>query len=895
MYGLSYRRFSILHRVKTIGCHRCHNNGKNRKFSCRVSIPLIFSLVIILITQSIVPFSTGFSKSLPAVGIDTLIPFNVPFESKDSRSPDIFRMPAYGQETGEDQYIVLLNRNDSFLSSTVNNDNQVRLMAEESKSRGAEVIRTYNSLNGYVIRIPEYSRTSILEDLRSDPRVAEVEVDQRVYAFNHMQSLPTGVDRIDGELSYTKAGDGTGSVQVDVAVLDTGIDLTHPDLNVYKSTTFVTGTSSAKDDNGHGTLVAGIIGAKDNHVGVVGVAPDARLWAVKVLDKTGSGLISDIIAGIDYVVEHSNEIDVANLSFGCQCTSNALDSAINRAVGSGITFATAAGNSNKNANSFSPANNPNVMAVSAIVDTDGKCGAKGPSSTFGSDDTLASFSNYGSVIDVAAPGVGILSTSMNGGYAKVSGTSAAAPHVTGAAALYIAQHPAATPNDVKLALLKNSVPPTAVCDGNGWGYFTGDKDSSKEPLLSVKQIEPVPNKPPTADPKSATTKMNTPVDITLSGKDPENRPLTFNVVDLPKNGKVTSVPGSSNIVRYTPNLGFTGSDSFTYTAKDDKGATSSKATVKILIELDATCTDLQPVALSASGSDSNVPSNAIDNNLNTRWSDNGVGSWIQLDLGSKKSICSVDIGWYRGNLRENNFVISVSDNANTFTNKFTGTSSGSTTSPEKYTLPAGTEGRYVRITVNGNTENNWASITEIAVFGSAATSGSSCTKQPPTAISASGFISPNSPSKAIDNNFNTRWANKGVGSWIQLDLGSTKNICSVDVAWYLGSVRQFKFDISISNDGASFTQVRSGTSSGTTTAFEKYTLPAGTEARFIRITVNGNDVTTYGNAAEIAVFGSASGQSPTLAASDSDAIEKFDVSYSKKLDSTKPGFHKTGQ
>jgi hypothetical protein len=271
----------------------------------------------------------------------------------------------------------------------------------------------------------------------------------------------------------------------------------------------------------------------------------------------------------------------------------------------------------------------------------------------------------------------------------------------------------------------------------------------------------------------------------------------------------------------------------------------------------ATCNKLSVTSVSASGNDGNVPTNVLDNNLNTRWSDNGVGSWIQLDLGSKKSICSVDIAWYRGNVRENNFAISVSDNGNTFTNKFTGTSSGSTTSPEKYTLPAGTEGRYVRITVNGNTENNWASITEIAVFGSDGTS-SSCTKQPPTAISASDFWGSNSPSKAIDNNFNTRWANKGVGSWIQLDLGSTKNICSVDIAWYLGQARQFKFDISVSvsNDGTSFAKVRSGTSSGTTTAFEKYTLPAGTEARYVRITVNGNDVTTYGNAAEIAVFGS---------------------------------------
>jgi hypothetical protein len=129
------------------------------------------------------------------------------------------------------------------------------------------------------------------------------------------------------------------------------------------------------------------------------------------------------------------------------------------------------------------------------------------------------------------------------------------------------------------------------------------------------------------------------------------------------------------------------------------------------------CNALSITGVTASGDDGNIPSNVLDNNANTRWSNNGVGSWIQLDLGSKKSICSVDIAWYRGNLRQNDFVISVSDNGNSFTNVFTGTSSGTTTSPEKYTMPAGTEGRYLRITVNGNSENDWASITEIAIFG----------------------------------------------------------------------------------------------------------------------------------------------------------------------------------
>jgi F5/8 type C domain len=130
----------------------------------------------------------------------------------------------------------------------------------------------------------------------------------------------------------------------------------------------------------------------------------------------------------------------------------------------------------------------------------------------------------------------------------------------------------------------------------------------------------------------------------------------------------------------------------------------------------ATCEELPVTSVTANGNDGNVPANLIDNNVNTRWSNLGSGSWIQLDLGSMKSICSVDVNWYRGDIRQNNFVISVSNDGTTFTNKFSGTSNLGTTA-EIYSLPAGTEGRYIRIMVNGNTENQWASVTEVAVNG----------------------------------------------------------------------------------------------------------------------------------------------------------------------------------
>jgi subtilisin len=331
------------------------------------------------------------------------------------------------------------------------------------------------------------SAANALRDISAkDPRVAYIEQDQKVQAF---QALPTGINRVDADLSPARSGDGTGSVNADIAILDTGIDFSHRDLNIYAQKTFVSGTSSANDDNGHGTHIAGIAAAKDNGYGVVGVAPGARLWAIKILDSTGSGFISTIIAGIDYISKYSSLVDVANLSFGCQCKSSALDNAISNAVAKGITFVVAAGNAHTDAATFAPANNPNVIAVSAIADSDGKCGGRGPSTSYGRDDSFASFSNYGSTVDMADPGVSILSTYKGNSYAYISGTSMAAPHVTGGAALYKATvNPSASQSAVKSALLNQGSKISTVCDGNGHGYFTGDPDPYNEPLLYARYL-----------------------------------------------------------------------------------------------------------------------------------------------------------------------------------------------------------------------------------------------------------------------------------------------------------------------------------------------------------------------------------------------------------------------
>lgn len=232
--------------------------------------------------------------------------------------------------------------------------------------------------------------------------------------------------------------DSDGSANVDIAIIDTGISLSHPDLNVYRNVTFVNGTLNGDDDMGHGSHVAGVAAAKDNDVGIVGIAPGARLWAIKVCDELGECDVLDQIEGIEYAIRHAEEIDIINLRLE-NPNSISLNKVIDEAVKAGITVVAAAGNYGEDASNTIPANNPNVITVSAIADTDGICGGVGPAvpeDVAGEpmdDDTFAYFSNFGLPVKVAAPGVGILSTLNGTDYGVDSGTSMAAPHVTGAA------------------------------------------------------------------------------------------------------------------------------------------------------------------------------------------------------------------------------------------------------------------------------------------------------------------------------------------------------------------------------------------------------------------------------------------------------------------------------
>jgi subtilisin len=345
---------------------------------------------------------------------------------------------------------------------------------------GASLRHVYrHALSGYSATLSP----SKVAALRADPSVAAVVPDRtlRIQA----QSLPTGINRIDGELSSTVSGNGAGDVNVDIAIIDTGI-ASHPDLNVVGGVNCV-GGSSFNDDNGHGTHVAGTAAARDNADHVVGVAPGARLHAVKVLSAQGSGTTSQIICGIDWVTARAGTIEVANMSLGgqslfgafsgCTSTFDPMHPAICRSVQAGVTYAVAAGNSAANANTFVPATYAEVITTSALADFNGQPGG-GAAATCRADqdDTFADFSNYGADIDLIAPGVCITSTANTGGLATFSGTSMASPHVAGAAALYKANNPGASPAQVKAALQGA---------GNLNWNNADDRDSTKERLLNV--------------------------------------------------------------------------------------------------------------------------------------------------------------------------------------------------------------------------------------------------------------------------------------------------------------------------------------------------------------------------------------------------------------------------
>ena len=305
-----------------------------------------------------------------------------------------------------------------------------------------------------------------IAELKKRAEIAYIEEDVVMHAVQ--QEIPWGVDRIDADQVWPATNTGAG---VDVAILDGGIDYDHPDLdnNIaggvnYAGWWWRDGSTNRfywDDRNGHGSHCAGIVAAEDNTIGVVGVAPGARLWAVKVLDDNGDGYVSDIIQGIEWCSDHG--IEVASMSFGGGY-SESLENACSAAYAAGVLLVAAAGNEGASGVIY-PAAYGSVIAVSAIDNRD----------------AIASFSSVGPEIELAAPGVGIKSTYRYGGYAIGDGTSMACPHVAGVAALVWAADELGltTPAQVRLRLRETAEDIGLLATQQGYGLV--DAQAAAQP------------------------------------------------------------------------------------------------------------------------------------------------------------------------------------------------------------------------------------------------------------------------------------------------------------------------------------------------------------------------------------------------------------------------------
>lgn len=334
--------------------------------------------------------------------------------------------PAYvSSESDSNRFIVLFE--ESHMS-----DKAEQVLMEKGMD-----VEKFELTNGVVVR----GNLNAIEALSKDLGIRHIEVDQEVMALAKPEKPPVTQpgQTVEWGINTVKATevwnsyDGSG---VKVAIIDTGIDTSHPDLAVQGGVNYVKRAKGYQDDNGHGTHVAGIVGALNNDLGVVGVAPNVDLFAVKVLDSRGSGYLSDVIRGIDWSV--MNGMDVINMSLGANSGSIALEDALIKAENAGIISVAAAGN-DASAIDF-PGAYSSTIAVGAID----------------SQYNLATFSSVGSELDVVAPGVSILSTYKDGTYKVLNGTSMATPHVAGLAALFKEKNPGATLSDFRNLLQTTS-------------------------------------------------------------------------------------------------------------------------------------------------------------------------------------------------------------------------------------------------------------------------------------------------------------------------------------------------------------------------------------------------------------------------------------------------------
>jgi subtilisin family serine protease len=314
-------------------------------------------------------------------------------------------------------------------------------------SLGSKVTTRYSKVfDGFAARISEQEA----KQFAADPDVKYVQQNQVVSITADQPNPPSwGLDRIDqrtrpvnNNYSYS-----TTAGNVRAYVIDTGLDLDHPDFGGRASSGFDAIDGGAADDgHGHGTHVAGTVGGT-----TYGVAKGVSLVAVRVLNNVGNGTSEQVAAGVNWVTQNAVKPAVANMSLGTNVEDTLINDAVKASITAGITYSVASGNSSANACGFSPAMVPEAITVNATTSTDAR----------------ASYSNFGTCTDIFAPGSSITSAWLNGGSNTISGTSMAAPHVAGAAALYLAANPDATPLAVRNALVNAGTQGVVTSGGTG--------------------------------------------------------------------------------------------------------------------------------------------------------------------------------------------------------------------------------------------------------------------------------------------------------------------------------------------------------------------------------------------------------------------------------------------